>query len=100
MTVSKQSVEILVGPLVKWMREGGDPWAVNLTYWETRRGLMHSGEMFDGPVANTLSNIDTAMDSFSPDPDRGDHEIDEAQLRKELGEAIGRLRKLGYLSEE
>ena len=99
MTVSKRSVMLLVAPLIKWMQEGGDPWAVNLAYWNTRRELMGKGEMFDGPAASTLSNIDTAMDSFSPAPDRGDHQIDEAQLRKELGAAIEQLRKLGYLAK-
>jgi|SRR5436305_11309348 len=100
MTVSKQSVKLLVGPLIIWMREGGDPWAANLANWNTRRELMAKGEMFDGPAASTLSNIDTAMDSFSLARDRGDHQIDEAQLRKELGAAIEQLRKLGYLAEQ
>jgi len=100
MTASKQSVKLLVGPLITRMREGGDPWAANLAYWDTRRELMGKGEMFDGPAASTLSNIDTALDSFSPAPDRGDHQIDEAQLRKELGAAIEQLRKLGYLAEQ
>jgi hypothetical protein len=100
MSASKESVRLLVGPLVKWMREGGDPWTVNLAYWDTRRELMKRGEMFDGPPASALSNIDTAMDSFKPDPDRGWHQIDETQLRKELGEAIERLRKLGYLTDD
>jgi hypothetical protein len=100
MTASRQSVKVLVGPLIKWLREGGNAWAVNLAYWDTREKLMETGEMFDGPPANAISNIDTAMDSFSPDPERGGHQIDEAQLRKELAEAIGRLRELGYLTEE
>jgi hypothetical protein len=99
-TASLQSVKLLVGPLIQWMETGGDAWEVNLSYWDTRRELMQVGEMFDGPAGEYLSNIDTAMDSFNPDADRGSHEIDEAQLKLELGNAIGRLRGLGYLAEE
>ena len=100
MTASKQSVKLLVGPLVRWMREGGDAWTVNLAYWDTRRELMDMGETFDGPPGTLLSNIDTAMDSFSPDADQGGHQIDEAQLRLELGEAVKGLLELRYLTDE
>jgi hypothetical protein len=100
MTASKDGVRLLVGPLLTWMREGGDPWTVNLAYWAIRRKLIDMGEMFDGPPASALSNIDTAMDSFSPDPERGAHQIDEAQLRSELNQAIEQLRKLGYLIDK
>jgi hypothetical protein len=65
-TASKQSVKLLVGPLASWLRDGGDPWSVNFAYWDTRRDLMDLGETFDGPPGTLLSNIDTAMDSFSP----------------------------------
>jgi hypothetical protein len=68
MMASKRSVELLVSPLIRWMREGGDPCAVNLACWNTRRELMAKGEMFDGSAANTLSNIDTAMDKLQPRP--------------------------------
>jgi hypothetical protein len=100
MTASKQAVKLLIGPLVKWLRDGGDPWAVNLAYWDTRRELMDLGETFDGPPGSLLSNIDTAMDSFSPDAERGAHQIDEAQLRRELSDAIAGLKQLGYLTDE
>ena len=58
---------------------------------------MDSGETFDGPAADYLSNIDTAMDVFSPDEGRDGYQIDEAQLRTELTEAMRNLRRLGYL---
>jgi hypothetical protein len=60
---------------------------------------MSSGEMFDGPPSELLSNIDTAMDSYNPDPDPEFHQINETQLRKELEQAITGLRELGYLAE-
>lgn len=97
MTASRQSVKLLLAPVIEWMRDGGDAWSVNLSYWDTRRELMELGETFDGPAGEFLSNIDTAMDSFSPDADRGSHQIDEAQLKAELEVAIQRLRSLGYL---
>jgi hypothetical protein len=49
MTASEGSVKLLVTPVIRWMQEGGDPWAVNLAYWNTRRELMGTGETFDGP---------------------------------------------------
>jgi len=100
MTELKQSIKLLVGPVVEWLRDGGDAWAMNLGYWDTRQKLMDMGETFGGPGAEFLSNVDTAMDSFSPDADRGPYQIDEAQLRLELDKAIGGLQALGYLAEE
>jgi hypothetical protein len=97
MSVSKDAVQKLVGPIAKWLENGGDPWAVNLEYWRVRRQLMNEGEMFAGPPSEILSNIDTAMDSFSPEEDRGPHQIDEVQLRSELELALNRLRAGGYI---
>jgi hypothetical protein len=79
------------------MHAGGDPWQMDLEYWQRRHQIMDEGEMFDGPPSQYLSNIDTAMDAFSPDADRGSHQIAEAQLRAELEAAIGNLKRIGYL---
>jgi hypothetical protein len=96
-TASKQAVKLLLAPVLEWIQKGGDAWAMNLAYWDTRQELMDLGETFDGPPAEFLSNIDTAMDSYSPGPDRGSHQIDELQLRAEVAAAIDKLRQLGYL---
>jgi hypothetical protein len=100
MAASKHNVKLLLAPVIEWIERGGDAWEMNLAYWDTRRELMDMGEMFDGPPAPLLSNIDTTMDSFSPDPGRGTHQIDEVQLRKELTAAIEGLRRLSFLTEE
>jgi hypothetical protein len=98
MTVSRESVEQLLRPVVVWLSTGGDAWEMDLGYWKRRRALMDGGEVFEGPPSDILSRIDTAMDSFSPDSDRGSHQVDEQQLRSELGAAIRELRQLGYLT--
>lgn len=84
MTASKRSAAKLLNPVLDWLASGGDAWAMDLAYWRRRTKLMNEGEIFDGPASSLLSNIDTAMDSFSPDSDRHDRQIDEAQLRAEL----------------
>jgi hypothetical protein len=89
MTASKRSVKLLIGPLITCMREGGDPWAVNLAYWNTRRELMQRAKCSMVPQRTRAATSTPPWTSFSPAPDRGDHQIDEAQLRKELGAAIG-----------
>ena len=94
---AKASVTTLLGPVFEWLAGRRDPWDMNLDYWRIRRELMDGGELFDGPPAQFLSNIDTAMDSFSLDPDRSPDEIDEAQLRSEVEAAILSLRRLGYV---
>lgn len=100
MTVPKDFVIQLLAPVVKWLASGGDAWAMDVAYWERRRQLLKellgAGEPFEGPAASVLSNIDTAMDVFRPDPDPGPHQIDEVQLREELTAAIAKLRVLGY----
>lgn len=97
MTASAAAVDDLLKPVLLWLTLGGDAWAMDLAYWQRRRRLMDGGESFDGPAAPYLSNIDTAMDVFSPDEQRADFQIDEAQLRAELTEAVSSLRRLGYL---
>ena len=94
MTVARASVERLLRPVLTWLEAGGDAWGMDLEYWRIRRKLMEEGETFEGLGAELLSNIDTAMDSFSPDADRGRHEIDETQLRTELEAAINGLRNM------
>jgi hypothetical protein len=100
MTASHQSVRLLLRPVLEWLSNGGDAWQMDLDYWSTRHELMGHGEIFDGPPSEFLSHIDTAMDVFSPDEDRGPDKIDEAQLKHELEQAIAGLRRLGYLTEE
>jgi hypothetical protein len=99
-TASKGSVRLLLQPVADWLDQGGDAWQMDLDYWATRHALLNSGEMLDGPASEFLSNIDTAMDSYNPDPDPEFHQIDEVQLRRELDQAIASLKKLGYLVEE
>ena len=99
MTASQESIRTLLQPVVIWLAHGGDAWQMDLNYWSTRRELMNAGEMFDGPPSELLSNIDTAMDSYNPDPDLELDQIDEAQLRMELEQAIAGLKRLGYLTD-
>lgn len=94
---AKASVHRLLVPVFEWLTGQRDAWDMDLEYWQIRRELMDGGELLDGSPAEFLSNIDTAMDSFSPDPDRNPDEIDETQLRSEVEAAIGRLRELGYV---
>lgn len=61
---------------------------------------MSDGIDFDGELGEILSNIDTALDSYSPKPNRGPYQIDDAQLRRELQSAIGKLREHGYLTSQ
>ncbi len=59
MTASKPRVKLLVAPLIRWMREGGGPWAANLASWNTRRELMGTGETF---------NVNEEIRTFVADP--------------------------------
>lgn len=93
--ISREAVRQLTEPIVDWLTHGGDAWQLALTYWDIRRDLMERGTSFEGPPSQILSNIDTAMDSYAPDPTPFD--IDEGQLRMELMEAIGALRSTGFL---
>jgi hypothetical protein len=95
----RAAIEQLLVPVLSWIATGGDAWQMNLNYWEQRRRLMDEGEAFDGPASEYLSNIDTAMDSFSPKADRGWHQIDEAQLRSELETALDGIRRSGLLPQ-
>jgi hypothetical protein len=94
---SRASVEQLLRPVLRWMDNGGDAWVMNLGYWRTRHELMDGGEVFDGPAWEHLSNIDTAMDAYSPDADRNSDQIDELQLRGEVEVAITALRRIGMI---
>ena len=96
MTLSQKNLDRLLVRVIDWVLDGGDTWKINLDYWEIRRQLMNEGEQFEGPVGSALSNIDTAMDAYSPDPDRGPDQIDDRRLRQELELAFEKLRGLGY----
>ena len=94
---SKSSVDRLLAPVLAWLAGTREAWESNLEYWRIRRELMGEGEAFDGPAGPILSNIDTAMDAFSPEPDRDPDQIDEAQLRSEVEAALARLKALGLV---
>jgi hypothetical protein len=94
---SRSAAEQLLRPVITWLEEGGDAWEMDVEYWRARRELMDGGEKFDGPGWELFSNIDTAMDAFSPDPIRPPFDIDEPQLRAELEVAISSLRGLGVI---
>ena len=94
---AKASVSRLLAPVLQWLAGQRDPWEADLEYWRIRQELMDEGEIFDGPPARFLSNIDTAMDAFSPDPDRSPDEIDARQLQSEVEIALAHLRDLGYV---
>jgi len=60
-----------------------------LDYWNTRRCLLSTHpEIFVGRFGELASNLDTALESYSPTPDKGLHEIDEAQLRREIEQVL------------
>ena len=91
-----EAFEELLRPVFAWLEHGGDAEAACSSYWRTRDRLMDGGEVFGGPGANWLSNIDVATDAFSPDPDRTWFEIDEAQLKRELSAAVQHLIAEGH----
>jgi hypothetical protein len=95
-TTTPRTVRQLLDPVLAWLARGGTTGEVVVDYWIRRRALMEMGEAFDGPAATLLSQIDTAMDAYSPDPDPD--QIDEPRLRRELGHAIEALRRLGFLA--
>ena len=94
---SRSYAEQLLRPVITWLEQGGDAWEMDLNYWRTRRELLGSGDMGAGPGWELFSNIDTAMEAFSPDADRPPLDIDESQLRAELEAAISSLRSLGVI---
>ena len=86
--------------MLAWLSNGGNAWEMDLAYWKRRKELMDRGELMGyGPEMRFLSNLDTAMDVFSPDDDRDDLQIDEAQLRAEIADAVAGLRRLGFLAD-
>ncbi|MGI8549823.1 MAG: hypothetical protein ACR2PL_03340 [Dehalococcoidia bacterium] len=79
----------------KWIQGEIDTLSFVAEYWQLRRSLMDAGELLAGDVGSVMSTIDTAVDSFSPEPDPHFHEIDEAELRCELTRALESLEALG-----
>jgi hypothetical protein len=68
--------------------------------WRSTSCCSELGDVPVGPGWIFLSNIDTAMDVFNPDPGRDpDDEIDEMQLRTEVEAALLGLRSLGLLDQ-
>lgn len=94
---SASPIQGLLAPVRECLRRGGDAWEANLRYWRLRHSLRDEGYAFEPEAASLLGLIDVAMDAFSPDPDRGPDQIDEAQLRAELEPPLKRLQELGYL---
>lgn len=97
--ISPSTVGRLLGPVLAWLEHGGDAWELDLEYWRTHGALMEEGASLDGFGWELISNIDAAMDVFSPRPDRDPDEIDERQLRLELLAAVQGLRELGLLAD-
>jgi hypothetical protein len=65
-------------------------------YWQTRRELLDSNwNAFTGPFGQIMSSMDTAVDSYSADADRGAHQIDERRLREESEAVMTHLRRSG-----
>jgi RHS repeat-associated protein len=65
-------------------------------YWQTRRELLDSNwNAFTGPFGQIMSSMDTAVDSYSADADRGAHQIDERRLREESEAVMTQLRRSG-----
>ena len=60
-------------------------------YWKTRRCLLDARpEIFTGEFGQLSSRVDTAVAAYSPPP-REKHQIDEAELRRELEPTVRRL---------
>lgn len=93
--ITRGTVDRLLEPVYGWLLRGGDAWQACDDYWLVRRSLMDEGASFEGPGWTFLSDIDVAMDSFSPDDHRTPYQIDEDQLRSEVTTAIEGLRALG-----
>ena len=93
--ITRDTVDRLLEPVYEWLLRGGDAWRACDEYWLVRRSLIDEGASFEGPGWKFLSDIDVAIDSFSPDDDRTPYQIDEAQLRSEVTAAIGGLQALG-----
>jgi hypothetical protein len=83
----------LVDLVVNWLRGAHDTSELRHDYFTLRRQRMSDGHQYSGKVAEFMSNIDTAVDSYSPSPDPNFSQIDEAQLRRELQAAIEGLRR-------
>jgi hypothetical protein len=90
-------VHELLEPVLGWLAEGGDAWKMDLRYWKVRRRLMKKRDSLPPEVSKILSNVDTALDVFSPERDRAPFQTGETQLRAELERAVSRLQALGYL---
>jgi len=93
--ITRDTVDQLLEPIYEWLLRGGDAWQAGDRYWLIRRSLMDEGASFEGPGWNFLSDIDVAIDSYSPGDGRTPYQIDEAQLRREVTLAIEGLRSLG-----
>jgi hypothetical protein len=63
-------------------------------YWPLRRRLLESDpELFVGRFARLSSNIDTALNIYSPEPSLP-YELDEAALRRDLEAVVRELQEL------
>jgi hypothetical protein len=86
--------------VLKWFSDQLPTSEVRHAYFSLREERMDAGHQYSGAVAEFMSNIDTAMDVFSPNPDPHYSQIDEKGLRQEVGAALDGLRKVGYLPTE
>jgi hypothetical protein len=63
-------------------------------YWPLRRLLLDSNpELFAGRFARLSSDIDTALNVYSPEPSEP-HELDETTLRRDLEPVVRELEEL------
>ncbi len=63
-------------------------------YWPIRRRLLtNNPELFVGRFARLSSNIDTALNVYSPQP-RLPYELDETALRQDLEPVVRELQEL------
>lgn len=95
--IDREMVIYLVGPLADWLEHGGDAEQEDLAYWERREKVQAHGGYGWGAAADLLGQLDVLLDSFNPDPDHLDVEVDEAELRVGVEEIITGLWELGLL---
>ena len=90
-------IQSLMAPVLQWMSDGGDAWAMDISYWRTRSALLDRLNAL-GPEINTvLTELDVSLHRFEPSAERTRDQIDEQTLRAELAISIQRLRNLGAL---
>src|SRR5689334_4536039 len=87
-------------PVLAWLNDGGDPWAMDIAYWRHRDVDQINRMHWD--VQSILDGFDATLHLFWPDddPDRPPepYSLTEAQMRSEILGHLADLQKLGYLN--